>query len=255
MIKRDTIIEYLSDYFADYKAKAIQKDPHMGNGVQIIGKDRVKRVVLGVSLSVALIEKAIEKGAQLLIVHHGINFSNLNGFVDTSLKKRLKLILENDLTLLGFHYLLDAHPKIGNNAVIIKRLSGTILGPFSHEWGFYARFKRRMKIEEIIVNCQRLFNHKIVHIPGKKEEVEIFAVISGRGVPYNTNELVEKKAELLITGEISEWNPEMFKEADIHYLACGHYATEVLGIKELTEILKRRFQELEIEYIDIPNEI
>ena len=125
MIKRDELIKFIySTIGKDLLGKALKVD-EMLNGVQILGVDNVDKITLGVSLNEEFLIKAVETGSNFCIFHHGLDVRTYKSRIPLSSQKRLRLIFKNDMTIVGFHYALDAHSEIGNNATIIKAISET----------------------------------------------------------------------------------------------------------------------------------
>ena len=123
-MERNHLLNHLSDYLQ------VERWPDMGvNGLQVEGCSEINKIAAGVSASVALISDALQWGADAILVHHGILWEKLDPVIRGSLKRRLALLLGNDLNLLAYHLPLDGHPEVGNNAQIARRLGLTQLTP------------------------------------------------------------------------------------------------------------------------------
>ena len=141
---------------------------------------------------------------------------------------------------------------------IIQKLSAHIVDTLFDEWGFVAKFPEKKNVQDISEMCSTLFATKILTFHSKVNEIDTIGVVSGAGKPYQAEivEMVEKGVQLFISGETSESVPHRIIESGIHYIVCGHYATEVLGIKALGERIVGKFGDLvRIEFIDIPNPV
>jgi len=255
MVYRDTLLIFLNKYFAPYQEKA-KKDLYSPNGVQIEGKDEIKKIILGVSANKELFEKAVKKNTDCIIVHHSLFLDNLNHRIDPILKERLKIILEKNITLIGYHFLLDHHPEIGNNALVIRKLGADLKENLHDEWGWVGEFKEKKDVEEILNDCKKIYDQKPFTVLKGPKKIKKFAVVSGAGAPYSTEmtNLIDNKIDLFITGESKEQIPALFQEAKINFASFGHYSTEKIGIKALGDIIKSNFY-VDIEFIDIPNEL
>jgi dinuclear metal center YbgI/SA1388 family protein len=258
MIKRDTLTKFLNNYFGEELiGEARKKDEHMPNGLQWLGKEEIKKLAIGVSANVDFFKEAVKTCADAVLVHHAMAIDVPFNIFSNSLQKRLKFLAKNNLSLYGYHYILDSHPKIGNNVQIIKALGAKKTKQTIHEgWGWIGEFAKKQDIDKLAKKCAKIFSHDVFVVKSGKDEVKRIGVVSGRGMPFKEKklELVEKEVELYISGEISEWNPAEFKEMGICYFACGHYATEVFGVQALGKVIKKEFREkLEVEFIDIPN--
>jgi dinuclear metal center YbgI/SA1388 family protein len=258
MIKRDELITFINKTIGqDLLEKAIVKD-EMANGVQFLGSASVEKVALGVSLNEEFLQQAVEWGADVCIFHHGFDVRTYKSRFPLSSQKRLQLIFKNGITVMGFHYALDAHPTLGNNAVIIKSLGAKIKETLFEEWGYTAVFDKPQDLSKLASNCEKLFNHEVFITAGGPEKVKTIGVVSGAGKPYAEHiaEMEAKGVELFITGETSESVPHKMQESGINYFACGHYATEVFGVKALGERIESKFgTRLKVEFINVPNPV
>jgi dinuclear metal center YbgI/SA1388 family protein len=258
MVKRDELIKFIYQTVGEeLLAKALLKD-EVANGVQWLGSNEVKKVALGVSANEEFLLEAVKRGANFCIFHHGLDTRVWKSRYPTFSQKRLKVIIENKMTVVGLHYILDSHPEIGNNAVIIKLLGAKRRQPLFEDWGWTAEFSRPQRIEQIKAACEKLFNHKIFTVLSGPKQVKIIGVVSGRGTPDAATlaELEAKGVQLYISGETSEWVIHQMKESAINYFCAGHYASEVFGVQELGKKIKAAFKDkLEVEFIDVPNEI
>lgn len=258
MIKRDQLIKFLENYFGtDLIVKARQKD-ECANGIQILGSENISKIVLGVSLNEEFLKEAARLKAQFCIFHHGFDIRTYKSLYPLFSQKRLKLIFDNQLTIAGFHYVLDVHPQIGNNAVIIKKLGAKISESLFDEWGYTAVFSQKQEAGKLAIECSRLFSHDVFAVYSGPEKVKKIGVVSGAGKPsaIELAEMEAKKVELFITGESAESIPHKMKESGINYFAAGHYATEVFGVKELGKVIKKEFKDrLGVEFLDIPNSL
>jgi len=254
---RDTLINDINQIIGlDLLAKAAKNDER-ANGVQVLGSAAVNKVAFGVSCNLAFLEKATEWGAQLCVFHHGLDIQTYKSRFPMYHQKRLRLIFQHDLSILGFHYALDAHPKIGNNARIIQELDGQINDTLFHEWGFVAELSQSVRSHELRVKIEDILGRKIFHFGDKNREIGRIGVVTGAAKP-NAEELEEMKAkgvQLYISGETSEATPHMMLEEGIDYFVCGHYASETFGVKALFESLKEKQPKLDLKFIDIPNPV
>ena len=258
MVKRDKLIDFIEKSVGrELLEKALQKDD-FANGVQIFGTEKVEKVALGVSINEQFLLKAVEWGANLCVFHHGLFTPTYKLQYSIPEQKRLRLIFQNELTIIGLHYSLDAHPVFGNNAIIIKKLGAKLREPFGDEWGYTATFSKPQDIHDLAHKCQEIFNHEIFAVEGEKSKAKTIAVVSGAHKPTaeDINEMKTKGVELLITGETAEYLPHQMMEAGINYFVCGHYATERFGVMELGAKINTHFKgKVKVKFIDIENPI
>lgn len=259
MIKRDALIKTIDQIIGqDLFDESRDKDPY-ANGVQIRGKEDVKKVAIGVSPSLDFFQEAISVNADFCIFHHGLDLTGNNiiqSRIHPGQQKRLELVFKNQLTVAGYHYTLDIHPKIGNNATIIKKLGAKRLEEKYLGWGWVGEFAKPKDVEEIAKMCTAIFDHDVFAVYAGPKKVKRIGVCSGAAKPYGTDiwEIIDKGIELHISGEIVEPGPAFAKDLGFNYFSCGHYATEVFGVQELGKELKNKYKDkLAVEFIDIPN--
>lgn len=258
MIKRDELIKFVDQTIGEELIqKALIKD-EIANGVQFLGQENVSKAALGTSLNEDFLLAAVKAKAQFCICHHGFDVRTWKSRFPIFAQKRLKVIVENKLTVMGWHYALDSHPEIGNNATIIRLLGAKIKEPLWDEFGYTAEFEQLQNVEELKIKCEKLFKHQIFSILAGLKKVKTIGVVSGAAKP-EAGEIAEMEAkgvELFISGETSEWIVHQMKESGINYFCGGHYSTEGFGVQELGKKIKEKFKNnLEVEFIDIPNEI
>lgn len=258
MVKRDTLIHFIYQTIgADLLGKAEVKD-EMPNGVQILGGEDVAVVTLGVSLNEEFLKKAVKHNSNFSIFHHGFDPRTYKSCYGVSSQKRLRLIFQNNITIMGFHYSLDAHSQIGNNAQIIQKLGAKIGESLYEEWGYVGKLLPSQSVGELKANCEKLFGRKIFHFSSGKDMISTIGVVSGAGKLYHQNvyEFEKKGIQLYISGETSESRVHVMKESCIDYFICGHYATEVFGVQALGEKIKNEFgDQLEVKFIEVENPI
>lgn len=261
MVERDKLTNFLNKYFEPYAGLAEGREM-LVNGLQVVGAEEVVKVGLGVSTSLEFFQKAHAAGCNFLIVHHGLGFAGVektNTFPPHT-HERLKFLFQNNMSLAGYHFMLDHHPEIGNNAWVIRKLGAEVVGNIYDKWGWFGRFPSPKNFEEIISQCEKIYNHSSHVVGTRKGEVTTFAVVSGSGaIDYKNqniiHEFLENKIELEIVGDMKESHPAFAKELSLSIASFGHYKSETIGVKNLGEIIKKEFPQLLVEFIDIPNEL
>lgn len=257
MIKRDELIKFINSIIGDdLFTRALVLD-NRANGLQFWGAEEITKVALGVSLNQDFLQEAVKVKAQFCIFHHGLDIDTDHALLPKFTQQRLRTIVQHNLNIMGLHFVLDAHPTLGNNAVVINKLGAKVTQPLL-DWGFVGKFSQPQNIEVLSKQSTKLFEHDIFAVLGGPQKITTIGVVSGSGSPSSTEiiELKAKSVELYITGEPRESTPHLMKESGINYFACGHYATEVFGVQELGKQIKTEFnQKLEVEFIDIPNPI
>jgi len=252
MAARDEIVR-----FCDTTLDADAYPDALPVGLQIPGAAEVRKVASGVSASLELLRRATASGAQMLFVHHGLFWRNEPRRIDARLKARLQTVFDGDLSLVAYHLCLDAHPRIGNNALICQALELTDLKPFAehhgHTIGFVGTASPALTIGELEARVgARIAPEPLVFADGPVA-IERVAVVSGAAIG-DLDAAADAGADAFVTGEPAE--PAMYRaaEAGIHFVAAGHHATEVFGVRALGDLVAETFA-LEHEFIDIPNPV
>jgi dinuclear metal center YbgI/SA1388 family protein len=252
MAKRDEIIAYLDDLleiesFTDYGP----------NGLQVPGAAEVTRVVTAVTAQRELFERAAADGAQLVLCHHGLFWDFHSRSIGPALKERLRILFDADISLAGYHLPLDAHPEVGNNALICAALGLERSEPFAEHKGrsvgFVGRSAEGIPFAELRERCAAVFGQEPFVWDAGPETVHSVAIISG-GAPGNLADAIALGADAFLTGETAEHVMADARENRIHFIAGGHYATERLGIRRVGELVAERFR-VEHEFVEIPNPI
>lgn len=228
------------------------------NGLQVPGKAIVARLATGVTASAELFEQAIAAEADLLIVHHGLFWGSKPTSIDAAMKRRLKLLFDADMALAAYHLPLDAHPEVGNNALIGKALGAETLTPFApHEGepiGQLAHFPSDgIHAQALFAQVAELTARPPLVFDSGPDRVRSLAIVSGGGAGYFPD-AVAAKADAFLTGEPAERIMAEAQETGTHFIAAGHYATETFGVRRLGEDLAARFG-LEHTFIDVPNPV
>ena len=193
------------------------------------------KIACGVSSSKELFERAASAGAQLLIVHHGMLWRNEPVWIDRRQRGRLQTLFAADLSLAAYHLALDAHPELGNNALLADALGVEVERPFA-EVGQGGNLREPLGIEELTARVRETVGREplvFAHGPNRVERVAICSGAAGRFLIHAAHE----GYDLLLTGEPEEPSLQTARELGIHFVAGGHDATERLGVQALSERL------------------
>lgn len=251
--RRDEIIEYCNELlaigeFTDYGP----------NGLQVPGSERVSALVSGVSAHRELLERAVASGTQLLIVHHGLFWDFHPRSLSVAMAARLRIALEANLSVAGYHLPLDAHPRIGNNALLRERLGlepspepfGLVKG---RPIGVVGRHPAGLPAAELTARVRELTGREPLVFPAGPERVRSVGIVSGAGSAM-IGEAVALGLDALLTGEPAEHAMADAREGGLHFIAAGHYATETLGVRRLGDEIASRFA-IRHDFVDVPNPV
>ncbi len=225
------------------------------NGLQVEGRERVRRVMTAVTASRRAIEAAVAVGADLLLVHHGLFWKGEDPCLVGWKRQRLALLLRHEVSLVAYHLPLDAHPELGNNAVWAAAMG----------WQLFERFGEQNlgclgscleaggQVPSVATIAEQLaerLGHRPLVIGAGDQPVHRLAWCSGAAASY-FHEAVAKGVDLFITGEISEPYVHLARETGVALIAAGHHATERFGVQELGERLAETCG-LEVTFFDDP---
>ena len=252
MTRRDELIAFL-----DGLLESPGRPDYGPNGLQVPGAEEVDLVVTGVSAHRELFEQAAAAGAQLVLCHHGIFWGESAGPVTEQLKARLKLLFDHDMSLAAYHLPLDAHPEVGNNALICQGLGlerETAFGDAKGApVGWIGAAPDPITLETLVERSTALFGSAPLVFDSGPAKIRRVGVLSGGGSSA-LDEAIALGLDAFVTGEPTEHVMADAREGGIHFLACGHYASETFGVMRLGELLAERFG-VEHRFIDVPNPI
>ncbi|SCC95561.1 putative GTP cyclohydrolase 1 type 2 [Thiomonas sp. X19] len=247
MIDREQLAAYLRDFlrtdgFEDYGP----------NGLQVEGRARIRRVVSGVTASLALIERAAQQGADAILVHHGWFWRGEDPRVVGQKRKRLAALMAADLNLFAYHLPLDAHPLVGNNAQLAARMGWRADGRFGkQDLGWLGSAPAQETLADLAAELGRKLERAPVLVGDPTARVGRLAWCTGAAQGW-VEQAHAAGANTYISGEISEPTAHFAREMGIAYLAGGHHATERYGVQALGGHLERSFG-IEHRFIDIDN--
>jgi dinuclear metal center YbgI/SA1388 family protein len=252
-VPRQRLISDLDDYLSAHNGR-----DYCPNGLQVEGCEQITRVALGVTASLALLQQAADWGAQCVVVHHGIFWKGAGELrVERSLRARLRLLLEREMTLLAYHLPLDRHPEAGNNAVLARRLgAGTIEPAFPYEGlpvGMIATLPSPMPVAEFVARVQHLTERVPLVIDSGPALIQRFGIVTG-GAASLVSEASRAGLDLFLTGEPNEASVHVAREERIHLVAAGHHATERFGVQALARWIADRHA-IETRYLEVPNPV
>ena len=222
------------------------------NGLQVEGRAEIRRVAGGVTASEAWLERAIEWGADALLVHHGYFWKGEDPRVVGMKRRRLGRILAADASLIAYHLPLDAHPELGNNARLAHQL-GLVVEGAGPGVGLHGRLVAPLSPELFAARIREALGRAPLHIEGGPALIERVAWCSGGAQSY-LDQAAAMGADAYISGEISEHTVHAARELGVHYFAAGHHATERGGVRALGEKISQQF-DLEYFFIDVPNPV
>ena len=252
MAKLQDIIQW-----CDQTLKSTEFKDYAPNGLQIEGKTEVRKILAAVTASQDAIDAAIRENADLLLVHHGY-FWKGEAYPITGMRgKRIKSLIQHDISLLAYHLPLDSHPSLGNNAAIadllkLERIEA--LDPSErHPIGNIGYLNQPMPVEDFKKFVSEKSKFDITPLPAAKTMLEKVGFCTGGAQDFIVK-AAEQGCDAYISGEVSERTFYEAKELGVHYFACGHHATERYGVQRLGQAISEQF-DIEYVYFELNNPI
>jgi dinuclear metal center YbgI/SA1388 family protein len=221
------------------------------NGLQVQNSGQISRIAAAVDARLTTLRLAADAGAQLLIVHHGLFWSPTHPWTGPR-HDLIRLLIERDLAVYSAHLPLDAHPTLGNSALLARELGLKRLIPFFEAKGQDIGFRASAQItrDELVQRLARATGTTPVLLPGGPSTCRDIGVVTG-GAGAEIRDAARAGVDTFITGEGPHWTAALADELGINVLYAGHYATETFGVKALAALLARRFR-IPWQFIDCP---
>jgi dinuclear metal center YbgI/SA1388 family protein len=216
-----------------------------------------RRIVTGVTAQKELFERAEELEAELVLVHHGLFWKFHPTGLTPIVAERLRPLFRSGIALAAYHLPLDAHPEVGNNAILANRLGCDRHGPFGEHAGRaigrLGTFDDGVPADELFARVHEVCGREPTVLGAGPERIRRIGIVSGSAAG-TLPEAIALGLDAFLTGEPRENVMADAREAGIHFIAAGHYATETFGVRALGDRLADRF-DLDHTFVDIPNPV
>jgi len=249
MVKINELIHYTQQLMHVERFK-----DYCPNGLQVEGRQDIRKIVSGVTASMALLEAAHKANADLVLVHHGYFWRNEDARIVGIKRNRIAFLMKNDLNLMAYHLPLDAHAELGNN-VQLGKLLGLDAVDYAGDEDLvaYAELETPETLGDFVLRIESCLQRRPMFVGDGSKLIKKVAWCTGAAQSY-IETAAALGADVFISGEISEQTTHQALEMGVAYVSAGHHATERYGIKALGEHLAAKF-ELEHEFIDIDNPV
>ncbi len=246
--------QQLNDYLQQLLQVSLFKD-YCPNGLQVEGAENVSKIVLGVTASQALIDKAVSVEAQAIIVHHGYFWRSEPEAIVGMKQRRIKSLLVNDINLWAYHLPLDCHAELGNNPQLGLLLGWPVTGYLTGDGptglGLWGELTESVSGGQVQHQLQEALGRSVLHVAPDDRPIRRIGWCTGGAQGY-IDKAVELGLDAYVSGEISESTVHTARENGIHYFAAGHHATERGGVQALAQHLNEKFA-LDCEFVDLDN--
>jgi dinuclear metal center YbgI/SA1388 family protein len=245
-----TIVDWL-----DGLLDPTRTDDYGPNGLQVEASGEVTRVVTAVTSNLALIEAVAARGAELLVVHHGLYWNGAPATATGPLGRRLGALFANGISLAAYHLPLDGHLELGNAANLARHIGLDEIRPAFPYRGFPSgvtgRFQTPLPATGLL-DLMRTISPRALVFTGGPALVSSAGIVTG-GAPRLASDAARLGLDLFVTGEASEYTQATAREEHIHIAACGHHRSEVFGPRALADAIRAAFPQLEVEFLDVDN--
>lgn len=252
MVALAELVSHLDDLL-----RVTQFSDYCPNGLQVEGRQEIQSLITGVTASADLIEVAIAKNADAIIVHHGYFWRGENLCITGIKRRRLRALLEHDISLLAYHLPLDAHPEYGNNVKLAKVLGFRSNGPLARDGdatkGLYGTLDAPMSAATLHHRIAQALKREPLLIAGGPKVIATIGWCTGAAQAL-IDEAIARGLDAFVSGEISEPTVHAAREGGLHYFSAGHHATERYGVMALAGYLSRTFH-LQAEFVDLDNPV
>ncbi len=247
MVTRDALVSYLDEFL-----EIPSFDDYSNNGLQVEGVGQISRVAFAVDAAKPAIDEAIERGAQMLIVHHGLFWGKVE-LLRGPMARKIRVMMLHGLSLYAAHLPLDAHPEVGNNVQLARLIGMEVEGWWGQEKGRLLGVKGTIapiEREKLVEKLANALNSSPALMPYGPEKSEKVCIVSGLAASW-VGEAAAAGCDTFITGERSHAHYYAPMDYGINVIYAGHYATETVGLKALQKHLEERF-DLTTTFIDLP---
>lgn len=250
-MKLESVLQYLDSWL---QVPGHPDYPTAINGLQVGGAEDVDTVVTAVDASEASIRAAVDLGADLMIVHHGLFWGGLEPIVGRH-ERRIRALLEANIALYSVHLPLDSHLEVGNCALLANALGLGVEGRFARykdrEIGVWGVLPEPVTLDEFRrVVSTAVGGGEVRALPGGPDRIRSVGVMSGGGGSF-VREAADAGLDAYVTGEGAHHTFFDAAEFGIHVLFAGHYATETFGVRAIGAHLSDRFG-VQSHFIDQP---
>ncbi|VAX11951.1 GTP cyclohydrolase 1 type 2 homolog YbgI [hydrothermal vent metagenome] len=252
MVQLTELVNYTNsllavDRFSDY----------CPNGLQVEGRAEVRRLVCGVTACQALVDAAVAAKADALLVHHGYFWKGEAAAITGIKMRRIKALLDAEISLLAWHLPLDAHPQLGNNAQLGQRLGLLTTGLFPVQdkaaVGLQGQLAEPQSADSFAARIESVLGRQPLYFAPNARLIKTIAWCSGGAQSY-IEDAADAGVDAYLSGEVSEQTFHLARERDIHFFAVGHHASERYGVQALAKHLTQKF-DFKSEFIDILNPV
>jgi dinuclear metal center YbgI/SA1388 family protein len=249
-----TLSEVVASADAWLQPSLFQDYDRAWNGLQVENSGTVTRLAAAVDASMTTIHRAIDAGANLMVVHHGLFWNETRPWTGRRYAL-LKCLMDHDLAIYSQHLPLDGHPRLGNAAQLATGLGWNAQQPFFYRSGVaigvQSTLVKPLNRTELGLQLGACLGRPPLLLPGGPTLCQRIGICTG-GAGSDLAQAVAEGVDTFITGEGPHWTHALAEDLGVNVFYGGHYATETFGVKALASELGAIFG-LPWTFIDHPS--
>ncbi len=226
------------------------------DGLQVENSGEVERVAFAVDAALETVEMAAAEDADALVVHHGIVWGGLDHVAGVTYD-RIQALMEADVALYASHLPLDAHPDVGNNALLLEDLGAEPVESFGdvggRDVGRVGLLPDAIGFEEFVDRLESCVDREAVSLDFGGDSVQRVASVTGSGSDF-MEDAADVDPDVFVSGESKHKAHHLARDLELNAAFGGHYHTEVYGVQALQQRVENEFP-LETMWLDAPTEI
>lgn len=226
------------------------------NGLQVEGRAEIRHVVVGVSANDALIRRAAQLGGDTIVAHHGLFWGGGPMTLRSYHYRRVKLLMEHDMSLFGYHLPLDAHAEVGNNVEVLRAIGATPTASFGEESpqiAWRGELAQPTPRDTVLARLTEAVGPAVAEFLEGPETIRSIGIVTGGGDRW-FDPAIDHGVDLFISGEPSEQSQGIAAERGANFTARGHHRTETFGPRALGQWIERELG-LRVSFVDIDNPV
>jgi len=250
-MQRNELVQYLDTYLRISEIR-----DYGPQGLQIEGKEEVNVIVGSVDAQQPCLEAALLHEADMIIAHHGIFWGPVQR-LSGPFGRLVRSYMLPGVNLYAAHLALDAHPEVGNNVELARRLGLNVTDWWGEAQGtrigVIGSTNGGVKFEYLLARFEQSVGTPCLVQPHGPRICNRVAILSGGGAPY-LEQAAALGCDTIVTGETSHAHFYTAGNLGINVIYGGHYTTETVGIQALGLHLAERFG-IEFHFVDLPTGI
>ncbi len=190
----------------------------------------IKKVMLALDLSSDVLDEAIRKSVDMLVIHHPIIFLPIKNITTDTLQGRLILgCIENNIAVYSAHTNVDL-TEDSISSELMRRLSAENITRITDACGTTAKLSSPCKMNELVHRVAEITQDSNIKSIGDLKSL-VTKVAFLNGAVGGDRELIMQvggSVDVIITAEIKYYIALECKQLGYNMIECGHFESEML---------------------------